>query len=300
MKSAALHRQQPRPAPPPGPSACRQRSSRASRSGGLRRRTCARSGKARCPSASNLRAVCASAGVSALARTPMSRTASAQLQKRAERRHPAPGRSISAAPASTSPVVPSIVMTSPSRKTRPSGVTSVLSRVFSRMSDAPDDARQPKPARDHRRVAGHAAAFGQNTRRRHACRGYPRAWFRGAPGSQGSPASALACAADGEKTILPVGAPGLAAMPRAMTSRGPRGSTWWCRSSDRARGSTRKIASSFGDDPILGQRHRDPHRRAGRSVTRDRIEHRQRPFSMVNSICISSRSLARQIAPCST
>ncbi len=29
-----------------------------------------------------------------------------------------------------------------------------------------NDTRQPKPAPDHRRMAGHAAAFGQNTRRR--------------------------------------------------------------------------------------------------------------------------------------
>jgi hypothetical protein len=44
----------------------------------------------------------------------------------------------------------------------------------------------------------------------------------------------------------PVAAPGLAAMPRAITSRGARGSTWWCISSDSARGSTRITASSAG------------------------------------------------------
>jgi hypothetical protein len=66
------------------------------------------------------------------------------------------------------------------------------------------------------------------------------------------------CLRAAEKTTrIPVAAPGLAAMPRAITSRAPAGSTWWCSSSDSARGSTRSTASSR-DDPVLGQRHRDP------------------------------------------
>ena len=175
------------------------------------------------PCASNFRAVAASAGVSALARTPMSRTSSAQASSLRKLSSKA-GGSMSAAPASASPFDPSSVITSPSRKTRPSCVVSFLSFESSRMSDAPTTAGRPSP------------------------RAITAAWLVMPPRSvstatdecmprissgevsrrtrmQGSPLAALAWAAAEEKTSLPVAAPGLAAMPWAITSRAPRGST---------------------------------------------------------------------------
>ena len=65
-------------------------------------------------------------------------------------------------PASASPAVPSTVITSPSRNTRPSAAVRVPALRSSRMSRGADDAGQAKPAGDHRGVAGHAAALGQH------------------------------------------------------------------------------------------------------------------------------------------
>ena len=175
------------------------------------------------PCASNLRAVSASAGVSALARMPMSRSSSAQDSKRRKLSSSA-GGSISAAPASASPLEPSRVTISPSRNTRPSAAVSFLSFESSRNSEAPTTQGRPSPraitaawlVMPPRSVSTAAAecmpriSSGEVSRRTRM---------------HASPRDALACAAEEENTSLPVAAPGLAAIPRANTSLAPRGST---------------------------------------------------------------------------
>ena len=247
------------------------------------------------PCASNCRAVMASAGVSALARTPMSRTPSAHdrsLRKASSRA----AASRTALPASTSPVVPSIVIWSPSTSTRPSATVIFLSFASNRRPDAPTTQGTPKPraitaawlVMPPRSVSTPAAEFmprisSGSVSRRHRIHASPRA--------------AWACAAAEENTIRPVAAPGEAAIPLASTSRGARGSTWGCNSSVRLRGSTRKMASFWLMMPSSAKATamRRPARAERGTLTASITD--SLPSSMVNSICISSRSLMRQAAP---
>ena len=117
------------------------------------------------PSASNIRATWASAGVSALARMPMSRTASAQ-PSRDRNASSSAGSSICAAPASASPAVPSRVIMSPSLE-HPArgGLQGPVAGVEPQARGA-DHAGQAQAAGDHRGVAGHAALLGQHAGRR--------------------------------------------------------------------------------------------------------------------------------------
>ena len=113
------------------------------------------------PSAPNLRAVAASTGVSALVRT----------FKRAHRIGPAHQRAeiagqfrlahLDRALDRPCPAAPSMVMISPRLTVTPPAVISPL--AMSILSDArAGDAGPAHAARHHRRVAGHAAARGQN------------------------------------------------------------------------------------------------------------------------------------------
>ncbi len=92
---------------------------------------------------------------------------------------------------------------------------------------------------------------------------------------QGSPWAALAVAAAEENTMRPTAPPGLAAMPRIAASRGPRGSTCLCSSSDSARGGMRSTASSLRDDPVLGQGHGDLQRRPRRAADAHGVKHEE-------------------------
>ena len=114
---------------------------------------------------------------------------------------------------------------------------------------------------------------------------------------QGSPRAALAWAAAGVKTMRPVAAPGLAAMPRTTTSRRAPGSTCRCSRSDRVRGWIRITASSWEITPS----------RASATATRTAARDDRSTFVAsisdsrlsvtTNSICISSRSRRRAAAP---
>ena len=83
--------------------------------------------------------------------------------------------------------------------------------------DAPRarDAGPAHAARHHRRVAGHAAARGQDALAPRACRGCPRGWSRRGPGSPSRRAPRAASAVSASNTIAPEAAPGDAGRPVA-------------------------------------------------------------------------------------
>ena len=247
------------------------------------------------PCAPKSRAVRASAGVSALARMPMSQTAPAQSWSVRNASSRA-GGSMSASPASTSPEVPSTVMTSPSAKLRPPAVRIKRRLGSKRRSEAPTMQGSPRP----RPITAAWLVMPPRSVSTATAECMPRI-SSGAVSRrtrmQGSPRAAWACAVAEEKAMRPVAAPGEAAMPRATTSRAPRGSTWGCRSSLSARGSTRSSASSRAMIPSeASATAMRSLARAERGVRTASITAR-RPSSTVNSICISSRRRARQAAP---
>jgi hypothetical protein len=113
---------------------------------------------------------------------------------------------------------------------------------------------------------------------------------------QGSSRDAAACAAREVKTIRPVAAPGLAAMPRAQMSRAR---------ADRPAGA--EAPTSPAAPPAAPPPPRDDPVRASDTAirtsarelrcTRTASRMRSAPASSVNSICISSRSRVRQRSP---
>ena len=186
-----------RPARPPSPSSDSARISRST--------YCLRSPRNMCsvrhrpmPWAPMRRARAASSGVSALARTSSRRTlvgvghdpvhgldqvvavargASAALEVLDDRRgdRPAPR------PRKTSPVVPSMEMTSPSRMTTPPGTVAVLPRCRRRAPRC----RRPRscPCRARRRPRARSCRRGwSGCRRRRPCRRGRRGWSPGGPG----------------------------------------------------------------------------------------------------------------------
>ncbi len=96
------------------------------------------------PCALKLRAVWASAGVSALARMPISAKRSAQDKSVLKLSSNAGGISLTA-PTSASPLEPSTVMMSPSRNWRPSAQARVFSRKLITIFDAPTTQGTPRP-----------------------------------------------------------------------------------------------------------------------------------------------------------
>ena len=243
------------------------------------------------PSAAKLRAVCASAGVSALARTPMSRRASAQSSS-VRNASSSTASCTAVSPARTSPVLPSTVTNVPAANLRPSGATMPPPRRSIVRSDAPTTQGSPRPrpitaawlVMPPRAVTTASAACmprissGVVSRRTRM---------------QGSPRAALACASSAVSTIRPVAAPGLAAMPRTMRSRGASAAICRCSSADSALGGTRRIASS---------REITPSRASATAIatvarsdrgtrTASRIDNS--PSCSVNSISISSRRRVR-------
>ena len=112
------------------------------------------------PSAPKRTAALASAGVSALARTPSLRTLSAQPISVANSPDSC-GSIMSTLPASTWPVEPSTVMKSPFLKRLPAGRHGAGGVIDAQRAGA-GDAGLAHAARDHRGVRGHAAAGGED------------------------------------------------------------------------------------------------------------------------------------------
>ena len=108
-----------------------------------------------------------------------------------------------------------------------------------------------------------------------------------------SPRAALAWASEAVKTIFPVAAPGLAAIPLANTVRGALGATCRCNSSDNAFGSTRINASSRGMIPSLAKSTAICTAALEDRTIRTASKIANLPLSSVNSICISSRKRFR-------
>ena len=157
---AALHRQELGERRAARSSRRRPGSSRAPRGCGPRRRTCARCGRARCLRRRTSPRRRASAGVSALARTPSLRTLSAQPISVPNSPDIA-GSIIGTRPASTWPVEPSMVMSSP-RLSVMSPACMVCALVVDAQRAGARDAGLAHAARDHRRMRGHAAARGED------------------------------------------------------------------------------------------------------------------------------------------
>ena len=223
------------------------------------------------PSAANSRAIRASAGVSALARTPRSRAASAHSSSR-ENAPPSSGAIIAGAPAITSPRVPSSVTRAPSPNTRPSRLVSVRSTGSRRSSPAPTTQGSPMP----RAITAAWLVMPPRMVRtpRAAC--MPR-MSSGLVSSRtrivASSLAAAAWASSAVKTIRPVAAPGLAARPVANTSRFAAGSICGCRCSISPRGSIAQQCLGPRDHPGVGEIDGNAHRSARRPAHRHRVEH---------------------------
>ena len=243
------------------------------------------------PSAIKFLAVCASRGVSALALIPISRSSSAQPSKvvTAVLR---PASTVSTCPTNTSPWVPSTVMTSPSRKIcwlRPMIVFFCPSMLI---SEAPTTQGKPRP----RPITAAWLVTPPRSVRTATTECMPR--ISSGPVSRrtntaASPRAALACASEAVKTIFPVAAPGLAAMPLASTVRGALGATCRCNSSDKAFGSTRIRASSRGMIPSRARSTAICTAALEDRTIRTASKIASLPLSSVNSICISSRRRCR-------
>ena len=246
------------------------------------------------PCAPKRRAHWASCGVSAFARTFIVRAASAHSSNWLKLSSSA-GSSMAAAPASTSPEVPSTVISSPSRKLRPPACRTRPRRSIA-SPEAPTMQGSPSPR------AITAAWLDMPPRSvstaTEAC--IPRMSSGSVSrrtSTQDSSRAAAAWAAAAEKTMRPVAAPGLAAMPRVIRSRGARGSTWWCRRSVSARGWTRITACSGGMMPSRARP--TAMRTAAREDRCTRIASMidNRLSATTNSICISSFSRSRAATP---
>ena len=151
------------------------------------RRTYARCGTGQYPPRRTERAVRQSSGVSALARTFRRRTLIGPFHQRSPKSPASSGWTVATSPSITSPLAPSIVRMSPSLTSRPPHpehawpCTSIDERADAR------DARPPHAARDHRRMAGHAAACGEDALGGVHAVNILRARLRRAPGSPHHP-----------------------------------------------------------------------------------------------------------------
>ena len=112
------------------------------------------------PSAPSSRALAASSGVSAFART-LSRRASSAQSRIVSKSSLIRGGTSGTSPMITRPVPPSIVSTSPSCSSWPA-IVAVLRSQVDRQRLAAGDARLAHPARDDRRVGRHAPVRGEH------------------------------------------------------------------------------------------------------------------------------------------
>ena len=108
-----------------------------------------------------------------------------------------------------------------------------------------------------------------------------------------SPRAAQACASDAENTIIPVAAPGLAATPLASISLSVFGSICRCNNSPTARESTLIRASSLLIILSFAKPTAIETAALGLRTTRIPSKICNLPFSIVNSISISSRNFLR-------
>ncbi len=193
------------------------------------------------PSAPKPRAVLASSGVSALARTFRRRMPSAQ-PIRVWKSPVSSGSIMATAPSSTSPLPPSMVMTSPALKVRP---RAVKVPAFSLMAISPAPETQGRPMPRATTAAWLVMPPRAVTMPRAAC----MPWMSSGEVSSrtrmtASPFWPRRSASSASKTILPVAAPGEAGRPAATTVRAALGSSVGCSSWSSAAGSTRLTASS--------------------------------------------------------
>ncbi len=202
------------------------------------------------PSAPNWRAVRASRGVSALARTFRRRLLSAH-SIRVAKSPVSSGSIMVTAPARTSPLDPSMVMISPALKVRPRTRSSpALPSICS--SPAPETQGRPMPR------ATTAAWLVMPPRAVTMPRAACMPWMSSGEVSSrtrmtDSPAEPRRSASSELNTILPVAAPGEAGRPEVITSRGLAGSIVGCSSWSRLAGSTRMTASSLVIRPSLAR-----------------------------------------------
>ena len=192
------------------------------------------------PSAPNLRAVSASTRVSALVRTFMRRSLSAQPIMVAKSPESC-GCTVAISPTITSPVPPSSVMTSPAFSVRPLAVT-VWVRWSMCSSPAPHTHGRPMP----RATTAAWLVMPPRLVRMPAAACMP--WMSSGLVSSRtritvSPSWALASASSAVITILPEHAPGEAGRPRVITLRAALGSSVGCRSWSSEAGGTRITAS---------------------------------------------------------
>ena len=193
------------------------------------------------PSAPKPRAVLASSGVSALARTRRRRTLAAQAIS-VWKSPVSSGSIIGTAPSSTSPFEPSMVMISPALKVRPRAVkVPAFSSIW--ISPAPETQGRPMPR------ATTAAWLVMPPRAVTMPRAACMPWMSSGDVSSrtrmtASPSWFMRSASSASNTILPVAAPGDAGRPAATTWRSALGSRVGCSSWSSAEGSTRLTASS--------------------------------------------------------
>ena len=164
LEVGLLHRQQPVERAAPALPRRRPGSSPARPAAARRRRTCARCGRGRSPRAPNSRARAASSGVSAFARTFSRRRSSAQPSIVSKSSLICGGTS-GTAPTITRPVPPSIVISVALAQLVLADARDARLQV-ERERLAAGHARLAHPARDDRRVRGHAAVGGEDPLRR--------------------------------------------------------------------------------------------------------------------------------------
>ena len=183
------------------------------------------------PSAPCSSALSASAGVSALARTPRRRISSAHPSTRSKRAL-RPGSTSGTSSRVTMPVLPSIAIRAPAAITSsPARITRARRSMSS--SPAPTTAGRPMP----RATSAACEALPPSEVR------MPRAAWKPATSSASvngraritsRPWAAAATASSAVKTISPLAAPGDAATPRASTSKRASGSKVGCSSASSA------------------------------------------------------------------
>ena len=203
-----------------------------------------------------------------------------------------PASTVSIRPTRTSPRVPSTVITSPSRKICWLLPITTFFCASILISNAPTTQGKPRP----RPITAAWLVTPPRSVTTATAECIPR--ISSGPVSRrtktaASPRAAQACASDAVKTILPVAAPGLAAIPFANTVRAAVGATWRCNSSDKALGSTRISASSRGITPSLAISTAICTAALDERAIRTASKIIKSPLSRVNSICISSRKRCR-------
>ena len=250
------------------------------------------------PSAWKFLAVCASRGVSAFARMPISRNSSAQV-KSVVTASSKPASTVSTCPTRTSPNVPSTVIISPSRRIWLPRPITVQSCPLILISVAPTTHGRPSPLP----ITAAWLVTPPRSVRTATAACIPR--ISSGPVSRrtktaASSRAAQACAAEAVNTILPVAAPGLAEIPLANTLRFASGATCLCSSSDKAFGSTRMSASSREITPSLAKLTAMCTAALDERIIRTASNITSLPFSIVNSICISSRRRCRASRECAS